>query len=62
MDPGSSAFYGGAVTSAAGLAAFSYTIPNDPGLSGLRLLLQGVGTTSLAGGMRLSTCQAMWVR
>lgn len=62
MDPGSSAFYGGAVTSAAGLAGFGYTIPNDPGLSGLRLLLQGVGTTNLAGGMRLSTCQALWVR
>jgi len=62
LDPASAAFYGGAVTSAAGIASFAYAIPNDPGLVGFRLGLQGVGATTLPGGMRLSTFQAMTVR
>lgn len=62
LDPASAALYGGAVTSAAGIASFAYAIPNDPGLVGFRLGLQGVGATTLPGGMRLSTFQAMTVR
>jgi len=47
LDPASAALYGGAVTSASGIASFAYAIPNDPGLAGLRLGLQGVGATTL---------------
>ncbi|MCA8941061.1 MAG: multicopper oxidase family protein [Planctomycetes bacterium] len=57
-----SAHLGTVVMSAAGTAAIPYSIPNVPTLSGLRVGLQGIGTTSLAGGFRFSTYQPMWVR
>lgn len=62
LDPFAAALYGGATTSALGQVDFPYAIPNIPGLVGLRLGLQGIGATTMSGGMRLSTHQAMTVR
>ena len=62
LDPGSAVLFGGAAADQQGTVRFPYALPNDPGLAGLRLGLQGVGATNLPGGLRLSTFQALTVR
>ncbi|MCA8977983.1 MAG: multicopper oxidase family protein [Planctomycetes bacterium] len=62
LDPASAVLFGNAVVQAQGQATFAYAVPNDPILVGFRIGLQAIGSTALAGGIRLSTYQAMTVR
>ena len=62
LDPSSSMFFGGAWANASHRAFVSYAIPNDAGLIGLRVAFQAVGLTTLPGGFRLGTAQALTIR
>ena len=62
LDAAAAVFFDSTVAGATGSGSLPYAIPNVPGLVGLRICLQGLGATPLAGGLRLSTFQALTVR
>lgn len=61
LDPLTLAPFGVAIVGANGFADFPYAIPNNPLLSGQRLGLQALGTTSLPAGLLASTFQSFGV-
>lgn len=62
LDPSATLLFGVTAANASHHASFSYTIPNEPSLLGLRLGFQAFAATPLAGGFRLGPFQAMTVR
>ncbi len=61
LDLSSAVHVGTVLAGATATASWPYTIPNDVGLVDQYLCLQAGATTSLAGGLRLSTFQRMWI-
>lgn len=61
LDPLTLTPFGVAIVGAGGFADFPYLIPNNPLLSGQRLGLQALGTTTLPAGLLASTFQSFGV-
>jgi multicopper oxidase len=61
LDPFTLAPFGVAIVGANGFADFPYQLPNDPLLSGQRIGLQALGTTTLPAGLLASTFQSFGV-
>jgi hypothetical protein len=62
LDPAAIFYLGAAVADVQHRAVVPYSIPPDQNLIGLRLPMQTLATTMLAGGLRLGSMQAMTVR
>jgi hypothetical protein len=62
LDPAEIFYLGAAVADVQHRAVVSYSIPPDQNVIGLRLPMQTLATTMLAGGLRLGSMQAMTVR
>jgi len=62
LDPANLVVVGGTPAVAPGTATFGYAIPAQPALTGLRLVFQSVGWTTLPGNLRFGTAQALTVR
>jgi hypothetical protein len=60
LDPFAAVALGVAVAPASALAAVGYVLPANPGLSGVRIGLQGIGTAP--NGLTLSTSQVFTLR
>ncbi len=62
LDPGTMSFLGTSTVSGGGKGDLAYAVPHDPGLIGLRLVLQAMAGSAVAPSVVLSTCQALTVR
>ncbi|MCB9877618.1 MAG: multicopper oxidase family protein [Planctomycetes bacterium] len=62
IDAATAGLLGVALCDAAGHGAVPYALPTDPGLIGARELLQAIATTTMPGGLVLSTHQALTLR
>lgn len=61
LDPQLVVFHGGAPVAGNGTALVPYALPASQALVGVRLVFQGLETTNLFGGLRLTTSQAFHI-